>query len=242
MTDGKAQAQDQLDRLLADYFRPEPAPAGLGRRIAAAARESETELVRLERRLGIEATPRGISLVRTGRATRPATAAARRLTEQAREEIHEYLHGQRAFFRVPVDLTTVPDFQRRVLEAARLIPFGEARPYAWVAERIGHPRAVRAVGTALGRNPVPLILPCHRVWRSDGGLGGYIFGAGVKDRLAALERTTPVLEGCTSTRIVCRVGCIHGRHMRPDNRVVFASVDDARSVGYRPCKVCRPAA
>jgi methylphosphotriester-DNA--protein-cysteine methyltransferase len=51
-----------------------------------------------------------------------------------------------------------------------------------------------------------------------------------------------VLEGCTSTRIVCRVGCVHGRHMRPDNRVVFASVDDARSVGYRPCKVCRPAA
>ena len=143
---------------------------------------------------------------------------------------------------MPVDLTTVPDFQRRVLEAARHIPFGEARPYAWIAARIGHPRAVRAVGTALGRNPVPLILPCHRVWRSDGGLGGYIFGADVKDRLAALERTTPVLEGCTSTRIVCRVGCIHGRHMRPDNRVVFASVEDARSVGYRPCKVCRPAA
>lgn len=242
MNDGKMQAQDQLDRLLADYFRPETAPASLGRKIAAAARESETALTRLEGKLAIEATPRGISLVRTGRAGKPATAAARRLTEQAREEIHEYLRGQRAFFRVPVDLAAVPDFQRRVLEAARLIPFGEARPYAWIAARIGHPRAVRAVGTALGRNPVPLILPCHRVWRSDGGLGGYIFGAAVKDRLAALERTTPVLEGCTSTRIVCRVGCIHGRHMRPDNRVVFASVADARSVGYRPCKVCRPAA
>jgi O-6-methylguanine DNA methyltransferase len=242
MSDGKTQAQDQLDRLLADYFRPETAPASLGRKIAAATRESETELTRLERRLAIEATPRGIALVRTGRVGPPATAAAQRLTEQAREEIHEYLRGQRAFFRVPVDLTAVPDFQRRVLEAARQIPFGEARPYAWIAARIGHPRAVRAVGTALGRNPVPLILPCHRVWRSDGGLGGYIFGTAVKDRLAALERTTPVLEGCTSTRIVCRVGCIHGRHMRPDNRVIFASVDDARSVGYRPCKVCRPAA
>ncbi|HSL49407.1 MAG TPA: methylated-DNA--[protein]-cysteine S-methyltransferase [Candidatus Deferrimicrobiaceae bacterium] len=242
MSDGKTQAQDQLDRLLADYFRPDTAPAGLGRKIMAAARESATELTRLEAKLAIEATSRGISLVRTGRAGKPATAAARKLTEQAREEIHEYLRGQRAFFRVPVDLADVPDFQRKVLEAARLIPFGEARPYAWIAARIGHPRAVRAVGTALGRNPVPLILPCHRVWRSDGGLGGYIFGAAVKDRLAALERATPVLEGCTSTRIVCRVGCIHGRHMRPDNRVVFASVDDARSVGYRPCKVCRPAA
>jgi O-6-methylguanine DNA methyltransferase len=242
MSDGKTQAQDQLDRLLADYFRPDTAPAGLGRKIAAAARGSDTELTRLEGKLAIEATSRGISLVRTGRAGKPATAAARRLAEQAREEIHEYLRGQRAFFRVPVDLAGVGEFQRQVLEAARLIPFGEARPYAWIAARIGHPRAVRAVGTALGRNPVPLILPCHRVWRSDGGLGGYIFGAAVKDRLAALERTTPVLEGCTSTRIVCRVGCIHGRHMRPDSRVVFASVDDARSVGYRPCKRCRPAA
>ena len=240
MSDGKA--QDDLDRLLADYFRAEPAPADLGRRIAAGLRDSRAELMRLEGRLGIEATVRGVSRVRIGRAGRPATAAARRLAEQAREEIHDYLRGQRAFFRVPVDLASVPDFQRRVLEAARLIPFGEARPYAWIAARIGHPRAVRAVGTALGRNPVPLILPCHRVWRSDGSLGGYIFGAAVKDRLAALERATPVLEGCTSTRIVCRVGCIHGRHMRADNRVVFASVDDARSVGYRPCKVCRPAA
>ena len=233
---------DQLDALLSDYFRPEAASATLARRIAAATRESDAVLERLEERLGIEATGRGISLVREGRVDRPATAAARRLIEQAREELHEYLRGQRAFFRVPVDLTMVPEFQRRVLEAASHIPFGEGRPYAWVAQRIGHARAVRAVGTALGRNPVPLILPCHRVWRSDGGLGGYIFGAGVKNRLAALERTTPVLEGCTTTRIVCRVGCTHGRHVRPENRVVFASVEDARSVGYRPCKLCRPAA
>jgi O-6-methylguanine DNA methyltransferase len=232
---------DRLDLLLTDYFRPEAA-AELPRRIAAAARESSAALERLEARLGIEATARGISRVGTGPAGKPATAAARKLIEQARREIHEYLRGQRAFFRVPVDLTTVPDFQRSVLAAAAHIPFGEARAYAWIAARVGHPRAVRAVGTALGRNPVPLILPCHRVWRSDGGLGGYTFGADVKDRLAALERTTPVLEGCTSTRIVCRVGCIHGRNMRPDNRVVFASVEDARSVGYRPCKVCRPAA
>jgi O-6-methylguanine DNA methyltransferase len=239
MDEGKR--PDRLDLLLTDYFRPESA-AELPRRIAAAARESSAALERLEARLGIEATARGISRVGTGPVGKPATAAARKLIEQARLEIHEYLRGQRAFFRVPVDLTTVPDFQRSVLQAAGHIPFGEARAYAWIAARVGHPRAVRAVGTALGRNPVPLILPCHRVWRSDGGLGGYIFGADVKDRLAALERTTPVLEGCTSTRIVCRVGCIHGRHMRRDNRVVFASVEDARSVGYRPCKVCRPAA
>lgn len=237
-----AESPDRLDQLLTRYFRPEAEPAGLARRVVAAARKSEAGLLRLERSLAIQATPRGVCLIRVGRLPRPATAAARRLAEQAREEIHEYLRGQRAFFRVPVDLATMPDFQRRVLDAACQIPFGEARPYAWVAERIGHPRAVRAVGTALGRNPVPLIVPCHRVWRSDGGLGGYLFGMDVKSRLLALERATPVLEGCSTTRIVCRVGCIHGRHMLRENRVIFASVEDARSVGYRPCRVCKPAA
>lgn len=240
MTDGRT--SDRLDQLLTDYFRPETAPSDQARRIVEAARESESELARLEERLAIQATPRGVCLIREDRVEKPATAAARRLAARAREEIHEYLSGKRAFFTVPVDLSEVPDFQGRVLEAARQIPFGEARPYAWIAKRIGHPRAVRAVGTALGRNPVPLIIPCHRVWRSDGGLGGYLFGPDVKGRLAALERTTPVLEGCTTTRVVCRVGCIHGRRMRPENRVIFASVEDARSVGYRPCRVCKPSA
>jgi len=237
-----AKLPDPLDRLLTGYFRPEAVPPGLARRVVAAARTSEADFLRLERCLAIQATPRGVCLIRAGRPGAPVTAAARRLAEQAREEIHEYLGGRRAFFGVSVDLSTVPDFQRRVLEAARQIPFGEARPYAWVAEQIGRPRAVRAVGTALARNPVPLIVPCHRVWRSDGGLGGYLFGTDVKSRLLALERGTPVLEGCATTRIVCRVGCVHGRRMRAENRVIFASVDDARSVGYRPCRVCRPAA
>jgi O-6-methylguanine DNA methyltransferase len=129
-----------------------------------------------------------------------------------------------------------------VLEAAREIPFGEARPYAWVARRIGRPRAVRAVGTALARNPVPLVIPCHRVVRSDGTPGEYALGAAMKRRLHALEEATPRLEGCTSTRIVCRVGCAHGRRMRPANRIVFASVGDARALGYRACRTCRPAA
>ena len=237
-----AKIPDPLDRLLMDFFRPEAAPSSLTRRVVAVARKSEADFQRLERSLAIQATPRGVCLIRARRLEAPVTAAARRLADQARKEIHEYLRGERAFFGVSVDLSRVPDFQRRVLEAARQIPFGEARPYAWVAEQIGRPRAARAVGTALARNPVPLIVPCHRVWRSDGGLGGYLFGTDVKSRLLALERGTPVLEGCATTRVVCRVGCVHGRQMRPENRVIFASVEDARSVGYRPCRVCRPAA
>ncbi len=232
--------RDRLDDLLSSYFRPEATPADLASRISRSARAVEADLGELERRLAIQATPRGVSLIRIGRVEKPANGMARRLAERAREEIAEYLHGKRAFFSVPVDLSEAPAFQRRVLEAARQIPFGEARPYSWVAGRIGSPRAVRAVGTALGRNPVPLIVPCHRVRRTDGGLGGYLFGEPLKRRLADLERNTPVLEGCTSTRIVCRVGCVHGRHMKPEHRVVFASVEDARSVGYRPCKACRP--
>jgi len=233
---------DRIDEMLERYFQPDAAPGDLAKRVLRAARESAQESGRLLDTISIQATPRGVSLIRAERLEKPATAAARRLAERAREELHEYLQGERAFFSVPVDLSGAPEFQKKVLAAARRIPFGEVRPYAWVARTIGNPRAVRAVGTALGRNPVPFIVPCHRVLQSGGGLGGYLFGTDTKSRLLALERTTPVYEGCTSTHIVCRVGCIHGRHMRPDNRVVFASVADARSIGYRPCKVCKPRA
>lgn len=233
---------DRIDDILKRYFHPDAEPGDLAKRVLTAARASARETGRLLDKISIQATPSGVSLIRAERMEKPATAAARSVAERAREELSEYFQGKRAFFSVPVDLSAAPDFQKKVLGAARRIPFGEVRPYAWVAQRIGHPRAVRAVGTALGRNPVPFIVPCHRVLQTGGGLGGYLFGADVKSRLLALERTTPVYEGCASTHIVCRVGCIHGRHMRPDNRVVFASVDDARSVGYRPCKVCKPQA
>ncbi len=233
---------DRVDEILKRYFQPDAGAGDLARQVLRAARESAREAGRLLDKISIQTTPRGVSLIRAERLEKPATAAARRLAERAREELSEYFEGKRAFFSVPVDLSETPAFQRKVLAAARRIPFGEVRPYAWVAQRIGHPRAVRAVGTALGRNPVPFIVPCHRVLQTGGGLGGYLFGTDVKSRLLSLERTTPVYEGCTSTHIVCRVGCVHGRHMRPDNRVVFASVEDARSIGYRPCKVCKPQA
>ena len=88
---------------------------------------------------------------------------------------------------VPVDLLSVSPFQRRVLEAARDISRGQTRPYGWVAEKIGQPRAVRAVGTALARNPVPLVVPCHRVVKADGSVGNYIFGMAAKERLLSIE-------------------------------------------------------
>ena len=233
--------RDRIDQMLIEYFRPADAPAGLAPRVIRRAGEVEREAEALLGRLALSATTEGIRLIRLGRQAPGASGAARRLIERAREELHDYLRGRRVYFSVPVDLDDAPEFQAKVLRAAGQIPFGEARPYAWVARQIGHPGAVRAVGTALGKNPVPLIVPCHRVLKSDGGVGGYIFGTRLKGRLLEIERATPVLEGCTSTRIVCRVGCAHLRRAKPENRVVFASVEDARSVGYRPCQVCRPA-
>ena len=81
------------------------------------------------------------------------------------------------------DLTSVTAFARAVLRTALLIPPGEVRTYGWVAREIGSPAAVRAVGSALGRNPVPILVPCHRVVRSDGRIGDYAFGFAMKRRL-----------------------------------------------------------
>jgi O-6-methylguanine DNA methyltransferase len=234
-------SRDRVDQMLIDYFKPAGVPPGLAPQVIRRAAGADRETAALLDRLAVSATSEGISLIRLGRQAPGASGAARRLIERAREELHDYLGGQRAYFSVPVDLHAAPEFQAKVLRAAGAIPFGQARPYAWVAKRIGHPGAVRAVGTALGKNPVPLIVPCHRVLKSDGGVGGYIFGTRLKGRLLEIERTTPVLQGCTSTRTVCRVGCAQLRRVKPEHRVVFASVEDARSVGYRPCRVCRPA-
>ncbi len=85
------------------------------------------------------------------------------------------------------DLSELGAFEQDVLLAAATIPRGEARPYGWVAKEIGRPRAVRAVGSALGRNPVPLLIPCHRVVRADWSTGDYIFGRAAKAELLARE-------------------------------------------------------
>ena len=102
------------------------------------------------------------------------------------ERLRENLAGKRAA-RVRVDLRGLSAFARAVLEKAREIPRGEVRPYAWLAKEIGHPRAVRAVGSALAKNPVPLLIPCHRVVRSDGSVGSYIFGSPAKRALLTYE-------------------------------------------------------
>ncbi|MBI4512717.1 MAG: methylated-DNA--[protein]-cysteine S-methyltransferase [Gemmatimonadetes bacterium] len=106
---------------------------------------------------------------------------------EAERQLREYFAGQRSSFDLPVDLSALSDFDQRVLAAARRIGFGEVVPYAELAKRIARPKAVRAVGNALGRNPVAIVVPCHRVIRSDGSLGGYGGGVEYKKRLLAIE-------------------------------------------------------
>ncbi len=90
-----------------------------------------------------------------------------------RRDIADYLAGKREAFDLAVDLSQLTEFQRTVLEEARRVPRGQVATYAEIAERIGKPKAARAVGQALRRNPVPIVVPCHRVINSDGSLGGY---------------------------------------------------------------------
>jgi methylated-DNA-[protein]-cysteine S-methyltransferase len=98
-----------------------------------------------------------------------------------------YFSGLRVDFSDKPDFSGATDFQRAVWQAARLIPYGVTQSYRWVAEQIGRPEAARAVGNALGKNPVPIIVPCHRVIASDGGLGGFTGGMSVKKLLLRLE-------------------------------------------------------
>lgn len=105
-----------------------------------------------------------------------------------KDELVEYLAGKRNRFHLEFDLAGCRSpFQRDVLEAARKIPYGSVISYGELAKRIGRPRASRAVGNALGANPVPIVIPCHRVVRGDGSAGGYVGGTDKKLRLLQLE-------------------------------------------------------
>lgn len=101
---------------------------------------------------------------------------------QAATQVCEYLEGKRQTFDLPIDWTLFPPFQRVVLQATAAIPYGQTRTYSDLAAAIGRPRAARAVGRAEARNPLPLIIPCHRVIGRDGKLHGYSMADGLKTK------------------------------------------------------------
>ncbi|MCX5655504.1 MAG: methylated-DNA--[protein]-cysteine S-methyltransferase [Planctomycetota bacterium] len=147
-------------------------------------------------RMAVAATARGLT-----RVLLPAEAAALQVSgvfpapdrvaaafaARAEREILQYLAGRRRKFTVPVDLSAVPPFHAKVLRALARVPYGRTVTYSALAARVGRPHGARAIGQAMARNPVPLVLPCHRVVACGGGLGGFGGGVALKRRLLDLE-------------------------------------------------------
>ena len=168
--------------------------------------------------MGIAATPRGVArivlpktsrrsveqeLVESARIANGQVSTtsravpernARAVATHARKQLVLFLTGEGQGLDFPLDLSGGSRFQRRVWLAARQIPYGRARSYQWVAKRVGGKHYARAVGLALGANPVPLVVPCHRVVAHDGSLGGFSGGLRTKRRLLELEGTLQYLQ------------------------------------------------
>ena len=126
-----------------------------------------------------------------GDSVNQATLSPRRF-EDLMERLRAYFSGHKVDFPDELDLSAATAFQCQVWEITRLIPYGETRSYAWVAEQIKRPKAARAVGQALGRNPLPVIVPCHRVLNTDGKLGGFSEGLEMKRQLLFLESSASI--------------------------------------------------
>jgi O-6-methylguanine DNA methyltransferase len=143
------------------------------------------------------------------------------------------------------------ELEREVLNTLSSIPRGEVRTYAWVARQVGRPKAVRAVGNILANNVVPIVVPCHRVVPTAGGIGNYAFGSAAKrellkregvdvDALEALDREGVRYIGSKTTKIVCFPTCKDARRIREENRVPFHTETEALEKGFRPCRRCQP--
>jgi methylated-DNA-[protein]-cysteine S-methyltransferase len=151
-------------------------------------------------RLSIAATP--VGLVRVGfeseteeqllgelaRRVSSRVLRAPRFVDDARQQLDDYFEGRRRRFELPLDWRLSSGFRRRVLRATAQIPYGDTRTYRDVATAAGSPNATRAAGSALATNPLPIVVPCHRVLRTDGRLGGYRGGAEAKRTLLDHER------------------------------------------------------
>jgi methylated-DNA-[protein]-cysteine S-methyltransferase len=204
---------------------------------------------------------------RTGLAVQPDWIRDDERFADVRAQLGEYFDGRRAAFDLPLELDGTP-FQRRVWRALQEIPYGETVTYGQLARRIGRPAASRAVGAANGRNPISVVVPCHRVVGADGTLTGYGGGLGRKRFLLDLEgdKRPPVLKtytlmgadrrpyesarpgelgGHRRSKGYGRLDCpaalrwiAKGHYVA--HRVFFADEETAIAAGYRPCAVCLP--
>ncbi len=203
---------------------------------------------------------RGIRAITTGESTRQAFREryTKRFGELQESEVPETLRApiERALRgedpgEVPLDLADLTEFERAVLAKLRTIPRGEVRPYRWLAAEVGRPGAIRAVGNVMARNPIPLILPCHRVVPNGGGVGNYGWGPDMKrtllreegvpiDELDRLAREHVRYVGSATTHIYCFPTCRHAKRIKDQNRVPLHDEEEAAQKGFRPCLACRP--
>ncbi|HSN68977.1 MAG TPA: methylated-DNA--[protein]-cysteine S-methyltransferase [Thermoanaerobaculia bacterium] len=212
------------------------------------------------RRIFVVFSSRGIRAITTGdwtedefrarMGTRFGELELAEIPAAVREPIERALRGEEPG-DVALDLSDLTEFERAVLDKLRTIPRGEVRPYRWLAAEIGKPAAVRAVGNVMARNPIPLILPCHRVVPNGGGVGNYGWGPAMKrsllrdegvpvDELDRLARQHVRYVGSKTTNIYCFPTCRHAKRIKDENRVPIHDEAEAAAKGFRPCLVCRP--
>jgi methylated-DNA-[protein]-cysteine S-methyltransferase len=136
------------------------------------------------------ATKRGVSELRLDprRSAKGGSRATSPVLKKLKAEVTEYFEGRRSKFGVPLDLSSLSEFSRAVLKECAAIPYGKTASYSGLAKAVGNPKAARAVGGVMARNPVPILIPCHRVLGADGSLTGFGGGIGLKSRLLALEQ------------------------------------------------------
>lgn len=206
-------------------------------------------------------TPKGISAVKldveenhafesyyTDRLGRPTVRGS--LPEAFAEAVRRAIKGEK-ITQPPVTLEGLTEFEKTVLEHLSRIPTGEVRPYAWLAREVGRPKAIRAVGTVMARNPVPFLMPCHRLVPSTGGVGNYYYGPEMKwtlleregiprEDLANWKQRGVRFIGSRTTGIYCYPTCRDARRVQPRHRLEFSGAEEAVNSGCRPCKHCRP--
>ena len=126
-------------------------------------------------------------IIRAIRASWPDAIEAPDSLPRFRQAVVDYFEGKRTRFPIDIDLSGMPPFHQLVLEACRRIPYGHTASYADLAKAVGKPNAARAVGGAMARNPLPLVVPCHRVLRADGSIGGFSSTGGVDEKAQLLQ-------------------------------------------------------
>lgn len=241
---------DRIETALAGLRTEPPAATGTAVELAVGLRPGYTLYPAPIGEVAVVFTPGGVRAVRLAGEIDPRAVPARPPRAWERRIPRALEQGRPG--DLPLDLTGVTPFRRRVMEAAATIPRGEVRSYGWLARRVGRPQASRAVGSAMATNPVPLIVPCHRVVRADGRLGAYSLGGpdnkwallrhegAEPDHLEELAASGVRYLASDTTGVFCVPSCHQARRITTPHLRLFTSDAAAAAAGYRPCRTCHP--